>query len=337
MPPLGELFRPLRPRGLRDERREHLTRGVRPEEVERLERLVREVDGVAAVDEHMVGDRREHRCLDRGQVRRLGQRGLERAPGRIGGTSLDEAPIPRGQARHRYRLGRKGPHREARRLIAGVVRHERQTVHEGERAVVGVEVGEEVGHGDEHRQARAPPCASIGRAEVDTRADDFGGAHARVEQAEHRLRNDERDALFQSVAQARLEMSDRIGVGTRLDEHVAVAHGGHESAGVVGPHVERASRNEVEARVVPVARDEAGLDRALVKREAEVRAAVFDRVGRAFVPEHDDGHRPHLGEQPALLLQLGERPGPHLGGRLGRGLRRFGHPSPFCKCSIAII
>ena len=81
------------------------------------------------------------------------------------------------------------------------------------------------------------------------------------------------------------------------DEHVAVAHVDVEAAGVVGPQVERAARHEVEAGVVPVARDEPGLDRALVQREAEVRAAVLDRERRAVVPEHDDRQGADLGEQ----------------------------------------
>ena len=81
---------------------------------------------------------------------------------------------------------------------------------------------------------------------------------------------------------------------------------------VVGPQVERAARHEVEACVVPVTRDEPGLDGALVQREAEMRAAVLDREGRAVVPEHDDGQGADLGEQSARRLQLGTRTGPQV-------------------------
>ena len=61
--------------------------------------------------------------------------------------------------------------------------------------------------------------------------------------------------------------------------------------------------------MVPVARDQPGLDRALVEREAQVRAAVLDRPGAVLVPEHDDRQRADLGEQPTGGLELCERPG----------------------------
>ena len=128
-------------------------------------------------------------------------------------------------------------------------------------------------------------------------------------------------------------MPDRVVVSARLDEHVSVADRGLEAARVVGPHVERASRHEIEARVVPVARDEPGLHRALVEREAQVGAPVLDRVRGALVPEHHDGDGADLGDQPARLLQLRERPGPGCGDRICL----FDHSKPFCKCSIAII
>ncbi len=158
------------------------------------------------------------------------------------------------------------------------LRDEREPVHERERTVGVVEGGQQVRHRDEHREARAPAAVAVRRAEVDAGAHDLGRAHARVEQAEHRLGDDERDAVLETFAQPRLQVTDRVGVGARSHHDRAVAHVGVEAARVVGPEVERAARHEVEARVVPVARDEAGFDRALVQREAEVRAAILDRV-----------------------------------------------------------
>ena len=70
MAPLAELLGARRGGGLAHEGREDLRRRVRTEVFERLERLVREVEGVAAVDEHVVGDRGEHHRLDVGEVSR---------------------------------------------------------------------------------------------------------------------------------------------------------------------------------------------------------------------------------------------------------------------------
>ena len=235
----------------------------------------------------------------------------------------------------RHGLRRQRADGEARRLVAGVVRHEREAVYERERAVVAVEMREQVGHRDEHGEPGAPTSPAVRRAEVEPGAHDLGRAHPRVEQPEHRLRDHERDAFFESVAQPGLQMTDRIVVGPRLDEHVAVAHLGRESAGVVGPHVERAARHEVEAGVVPMAGDETGLDRALVEGEAEVRAAVLDRVRRAVGQNTTTGTEPTLVSSRPVFLQLRQRSCPnrlidHLGSL------RLVWPS-FCKCSIAII
>ena len=48
---------------------------------------------------------------------------------------------------------------------------------------------------------------------------------------------------------------------------------------------------------MPMTGDEACLDRALVERKPEMRAAILDRERRAAVPEHDDGQGPDLGDQ----------------------------------------
>ena len=81
---------------------------------------------------------------------------------------------------------------------------------------------------------------------------------------------------------------------------------------IVGPEVERAARHEIEARVVPVAGDESGLDRALMQRKAEVRAAILDRVRGAVVPEDDYGKGPDLREEVARGAEVRERSDPYV-------------------------
>ena len=109
--PLAELLGTARRRRLADERREDLAGRVLAEVFDRLERLVGEVDRVAAVDEHVVGHRREHHVLDVGETVRLGQCGLERALGRVGRAGFDEAPVPGFQpvAREALRLAARRP------------------------------------------------------------------------------------------------------------------------------------------------------------------------------------------------------------------------------------
>ena len=227
--------------------------------------------------------------------------------------------------RHVLRLERADG--EARRVVARVAGHEGQAVHQRKGMVGGIELREQVRHRDQHREAGTPTRAAVAGAELHAGAHDLRRGHAGVEQAEHRLRDDERDVVLQPVAQARLQMTDRIGVNTRAHEHVVTADVDLEAAGVVGPEVERAARHEVEARVVPVTGHEPGLDRALMQREAEMRAAVFDRVRRAVVPEDHHRERADLGEEAPAVSEFGERSGPnivrghgHLR-RLQRGLR----------------
>ena len=60
-------------------------------------------------------------------------------------------------------------------MVAGVAGDEREAVHERERAVVGREVREQVGHRDEHGEAGAPAGVAVAGAEVDAAAHDLVG------------------------------------------------------------------------------------------------------------------------------------------------------------------
>ena len=117
-----------------------------------------------------------------------------------------------------------------------------ETVHECERAVVPIEVGEEVGHRDERGEPGAPAGIAVARAELDAGPHDLARLDARVEQPEHRLGDDERDVLLEPLAQPALEVRDHVGVRAGADEHVVAADLDVEAARVVGPEVERAAR-----------------------------------------------------------------------------------------------
>ncbi len=108
-----------------------------------------------------------------------------------------------------------------------------------------------------------------------------------------------------------------------VHDHVVAGELDVEGLRVVGPRIERAAGHEVEAGVVPVTGQEAGLDRALMQRETEMRAPVLDREGASLVPNDDDGKRADLAQQPSFLLEFGERP------EAGRRGERVGHGSTF--------
>ena len=107
------LLRALGRGGLLHERRQRRDAAVSaPTCVERFERLVGEVDRVATVDEHVIGDRGEHHRVRPRRGRRAVERGGEHALGpvgrrgcrRTGGTSSRE---PLAGDRRRSRAGRR--------------------------------------------------------------------------------------------------------------------------------------------------------------------------------------------------------------------------------------
>ena len=192
---------------------------------------------------------------------------------------------------------------------------------ECQRLVGGIEPVEDIGHRDERREPGTPSVGAVGAPELDAGAHDLGGRHRRFEQTLHGLCDHEREPLLEAVAKALLEPLDAIARVARVDDH-GVARDLHvEALRVVGPGVERASRHQIEARVMPVAGEQPGLDRALVQGEPEVRATIFDRERPSLVPEDHDGQRPDLAEQTSFALQIGERPS------LGRRRDGVGHGS----------
>ena len=268
---------------------QHLVGGLGTDVVERLERLVGEVEGVAAVEEHVVGDRREHGPLDLVERRARRQRGGEHALGGVAGAGVDEAPVPVGQAgrrRHRRRRRRRaaagsgadgpgchGPRSGAR----GRARRAWSSASSD---------GEEVGHRDQDGEPGAPPAVVVAGAEVDTAPHDLRVRHPEVAQAEHRLGDHQRDPRLEAVVEATPQVRDGIADRAGRHEDVVTVADDVEAASVVGEGVEGAAGGEIEPGVVPVARHQPLLDRPLVEREAHVGTAVLDGPGPALVPEH---------------------------------------------------
>ncbi len=294
--------------GLGHERRQH-PRGRWPaEQPHCLERLVGEVERVALVEEDVVGGRRRHHVVDIGLGDSRNDGGRQRSLRRVGRSGVDEPAVPAGQTVAGWRLAlavsTERGQRESRRSIAGVARYERQAVHQRQSMVVDRQVGQQVGHGDEHRQPGAPPLRAVGGAVVDARANDVGRGHSRLEQAEHRFRGDQRQALFEPFGQTVVQMGDAIGLGLDDEEHVVALDLHGVGAHVIGERVEGVARCEIESGVVPVAREQPVLDGTPVEREAHVGATVVDRVRATLVPEDADAVSASLGQQLPIGLQL---------------------------------
>ena len=137
--PRPALLRPAGRGGAAHERGQHVG-ARRPAHVaERLERLVGEVDGVAAVDEDVVGDRGEHHALDvaeRHRTRRA-QSSARARRRRRSGSRRTAGTTRASRAGSISAIVVEWAHREARRMVASVAGDEREAVHERERAVVG--------------------------------------------------------------------------------------------------------------------------------------------------------------------------------------------------------
>ena len=203
----------------------------------------------------------------------------------------------------------EGRLREARAVPAGVAADEGERLHQRQGLIGWVQVGQEVGHGDEDRETRAPALVPVLRPEVERGPHHTIGPFG-LEEPQRGLGQHQRDALLQAVLQAASQPADRVGVRSGGDEHVAVGEAHVERDGVVGPRVEGAAAGQIEAGVMPVTGDEPGLDRALAEGEAEVGAAVLDGVRHAVVQDDEDGERPDLRDEATVALEIVERAGP---------------------------
>ena len=104
-------------------------------------------------------------------------------------------------------------------------------------------------------------------------------------------------------------MRDRI-VGWRgIDVHVVTLDFDRKAAQVVGPLVEGAARTEVEASVMPVAREDPVGHRAAMQGETHVRTPVVDGEDFVAFGEEADHVSAHADDEPPGGAELGQRGG----------------------------
>src|SRR5215207_7278049 len=102
----------------------------------------------------------------------------------------------------------------------------------------------------------------------------------------------------------------------RLDPDLAVTHLDRTGRNVIGPEIEGAAARQIEARVMPMTREDAVLDAAAIEWEAHVWAAVVEREHASPVINHQDRGMPAMHHEPTLGLELAQAARAHkVGGR----------------------
>ena len=256
--------------------------------VDQLESLVREIEGVAGVEEEMVGAGSEDHVGDGGRGEAEVDGGAQRALRRLRGARLHEAAEPVDVALRLAHFGIERSEVEVRGLVRGRAGDVNGPMENGQRAIRLVQLGEDVGHRCEDREPRAPAARAVAHAEERRFAQNLA---RRVElvQADHALCEHQRDLLLEALAQFPLPVSAAIVLDrVRVDEDLAVARLHVERRHVVGEGIERTAAGEVELRVVPVAGEDAVADRAAPQGKAHVGTAVVERVEAALVVDDED-------------------------------------------------
>ena len=197
-------------------------------------------------------------------------------------------------------------------------------MHESERPLTLLEIGQHVRHRDQNGESRAPALGPVARAEAHAGLDDVRRRSTGLEEPEDRLGDDEGDALFQAFAEAVTKLRELV--GRRDDENVDLVVRQLDRVGshIVGKGVECAPRGQVEARMVPVARQQALVHGAPMERKAHMRATVVDGKSLLAVPEDADGPRADLCRQAPCLAKLVHRADPMADPR-GAGCRNVLH------------
>src|SRR5204863_7586368 len=113
-----------------------------------------------------------------------------------------------------------------------------------------------------------PAAASPRDAEVEAGAKDVAPAHVRLDECDRRLRDHKRDVALEPVVQALALMRHRVLPRAQVDENRVAVDVDGKAAELVGELIERAARSQVEARVMPVAREDPVADAPAVEREA---------------------------------------------------------------------
>jgi hypothetical protein len=152
------------------------------------------------------------------------------------------------------------------------------------------------------------PTFEIASTEEGGLAHDIERGHARSQLTLHRLCNDETKIMRHAVFEALPPIGSGIAVPELgLDPDFGAADLDRAGRDVIGPEIERAPARKIEARVVPVAGQDAVVHAATLEREAHMRAAVVERVDAIAVADEEDRAVRPAHDEPSFALELLER------------------------------
>ena len=236
----------------------------------------------------MVGCSREHQL---GERRRLGSRphrGGYAAFRALGVAHFDEAPKPALECREVRCASRQRPNREPRRMAVAVLSDRGESVIHRAWAVFCLKPRREVDHTGQNGQSGAPAVAPVAHPELKPGAHYFTEVATVVEECDNRLRDNQPDVALEAVTEAAQEVLPSVGAFGDVDQQRSILDSYREYSHIVGPLVEGPAGFKVEARVMPVAGEDAVLDCSAVEWEAHVRAPVVDREQAAVRIEQND-------------------------------------------------
>ena len=229
------------------------------------------------------------------------------ALGALGVAHVDETAEPDGQSRCSGAAARQRLEQEVRRLHRRVGSDVREPVIESCRAIDRVEPRHEIHEARQRGQAAEPAAAAAQNPEVEARAKDIDARRVGVEELDRRFRQHERDVALEPVLQPLALVCNRIVRRAQIDENVVAADRDREATQLVRELIEGTARPEIEAGVMPMAREDPVADRAAMEREPHVRTAVVDCIHLIAVREQADRVPIDVDDETSRRAQLGKR------------------------------
>ena len=271
------------------------------DEVEALERLVDEIERMSAVGERPLGLGRQKRLRECSGREAFRDRRQQRALGCLAMTHFRPAPQP---ALERGRVGPASERRAfpPRRLAVAIRRHAARPMEQGEMDILLAQHGQEIGKRRVYGKPGVPAIA-VPRPEQRHLPHDLGSRNAGRKLSLHRFGDDETKVMGEAVGKPLTPMRGGIPmVEAGLDPNLAIAHLDRARRCVVRPQIESAAAFEIEARVVPMAGQDAILDTAALERKAHMGAAIVEGKDAPLIVDHEDRPMHAVHDEPPFCL-----------------------------------
>src|SRR5439155_26838028 len=157
-------------------------------------------------------------------------------------------------------------------------------------------------------------------------------------EAEHGFGEDQTDIVLQPLPQPVAPMVVAISVARPPANpyRAVVPQLYHRGRDIIGPEIEGPAARQVEAGMMPVAGQDAVLDRAAVKRKTEVRATVIERVDATLIVHDEQWAGAATEDGHAFGLQLLQSPDADPVFGRGFGTRLEHRAGPPARASTAV-